>query len=346
MNKHGNEVLLEEGYRKRKKRVQWITLILILVTACLCLLHLVYGNTIYPPVTIFRVLRGEKVEGAYFAILTLRLPRMLAGLLAGFSFGVAGNIFQTILRNPLASPDIIGITSGSSVAAVFCILVLGMSGSMVSVAAVISGLMVAISIYFLTSGGSFSGGKLILIGIGVQAVLNAVISYLLLRASQYDVSGAMRWLSGSLNGMQLDDIPWLLVVSLIATSVPLVLTRQIQVLELGEEKAIVLGVHTNKTRILLIISAVCLIAFATAVTGPIAFVAFLSGPIARRMIGRHSTGVLAAGFVGSILVLTSDFFGQYAFTTRLPVGVITGILGAPYLLFLLIGMNKRGGSNP
>lgn len=346
MSKYKNEVPLETGFQSRKKRVRWITLMLVLVTGFLCLLHLVYGNTIYSLTTIFRVLGGEKLEGAHFAILTLRLPRMLAGLLAGFSFGVAGNIFQTILRNPLASPDIIGITSGSSVAAVFCILVLGVSGSLVSVAAVLSGLLVALIIYLLTSGGSFSGGKLILIGIGVQAILNAVISYLLLSASQYDVPGAMRWLSGSLNGMQLNDIPLLALISLIATSIPVILTRQIQVLELGEEKAIVLGVNTNKTRILLILSAVCFIAFATAVTGPIAFVAFLSGPIARRMVGRHSTGMLAAGFVGAILVLISDFFGQYAFAARLPVGVITGILGAPYLLLQLIGMNKRGGQNP
>jgi iron complex transport system permease protein len=260
---------------------------------------------------------------------------MLCGLLAGLAFGIAGNTFQTMLRNPLASPDIIGISSGSSIAAVFCILVLHMSGSGVSIAAVLSGIIVSIFIYVLSKGSGFSGGRLILIGIGVQAMINALISYLLTKASQYDVSNALRWLSGSLNGASIENVPILSVVVVIFGAIILGLTKQLQILELGDEFSTTLGVKINLIRILLIISSVFLIAFATSVTGPIAFVAFLSGPIASRLVGPGAPNVLSSGLVGALLVLGADMIGQFAFSTRFPVGVVTGILGAPYMLFLL-----------
>ena len=291
---------------------------------------------------VIRVLRGENIQGATFAIATLRLPRMLSGLLVGIAFGIAGNTFQTMLRNPLASPDIIGVTSGSSVAAVFCILVLGLSGPAVSIISVISGLLVSMLIYLLSKDISFSGSRLILIGIGIQVMLQAAISFLLLKASQYDVPGAMRWLSGSLNGMTMKGIPTLFIVVMVFGIISLLFTKYLQVLELGDEFATTLGIRLNLVRIILILSAVFLIAFATSTTGPIAFVAFLAGPIASKIVGRGSSNVLASGLVGALLVLSSDMIGQYVFSTRFPVGVITGILGAPYMLFLLICINRRG----
>jgi iron complex transport system permease protein len=269
---------------------------------------------------------------------------MLTGLFVGLAFGIAGNTFQTMLRNPLASPDIIGVTSGSSVAAVLCILVLHISGNAVSIAAVITGLFIAGLIYFLSKGGSFSGGRLILIGIGIQAMLNAVISFLLLKANQYDVPAALRWLSGSLNGMQMKDVTSLIVVVIIFGLAIIVLGRQLKILELGEPSAITLGVNTDRARLLLVLCAVFLIAFATAVTGPIAFVAFLSGPIAGRLVGRGSSNAIPSGLVGAVLVLGADIIGQFAFDIRFPVGIITGILGAPYLLYLLIRINRSGGA--
>ena len=303
---------------------------------------LLYGNTNYSLDVVIRVLRGENIQGATFAIATLRLPRMLSGLLVGIAFGIAGNTFQTMLRNPLASPDIIGVTSGSSVAAVFCILVLGLSGPAVSIISVISGLLVSMLIYLLSKDISFSGSRLILIGIGIQAMLQAAISFLLLKASQYDVPGAMRWLSGSLNGMTMKGIPTLFIVVMVFGIISLLFTKYLQVLELGDEFATTLGIRLNLVRIILILSAVFLIAFATSTTGPIAFVAFLAGPIASKIVGRGSSNVLASGLVGALLVLSSDMIGQYVFSTRFPVGVITGILGAPYMLFLLICINRRG----
>lgn len=336
--------IIKQGYQKRHFRWTVVTIFLVILTISLCTAMLLLGNTIYPLDVVIKVLFGEEIKGASFAIGTIRLPRMLSGLLVGIAFGMAGSTFQTMLRNPLASPDIIGVTSGSSAAAVFCILVLKISGNMVSAAAVISGLLVAVLIYVLSKGGSFSGGRLILIGIGIQAMLNAFISYLLLKASQYDVPGAVRWLSGSLNGMQMADIPALVIIVVIFGPVIILLGKHLKILELGEQSAITLGVKTDRTRILLVLSSVFLIAFATAVTGPVAFVAFLAGPIATRLVGTGAPNELPAGLVGASLVLGADLIGQFAFDTKFPVGVITGILGAPYLLFLLIRMNRRGGS--
>ncbi len=336
--------IVQKGASKRRFRYFTVTILLAVLALLLCAMVLLLGNTIYSPNVVLRVLLGESIQGATFAISTLRLPRMLSALLAGIAFGMAGSTFQTMLRNPLASPDIIGITSGSSVAAVFCILVLNLSGSVVSVAAVVSGLLVAVVIYFLSKGGSFSGGRLILIGIGVQAMLNAVISFLLLRASQYDVPGALRWLSGTINGIRTSQLKGLFIAVIIFGLLIILLGRHLKILELGEQSAISLGVRTDLTRVLLIISAVFLIAFATAVTGPIAFVAFLAGPIATKLVGIGAPNEFPAGLVGAILVLASDLIGQFAFDTRFPVGIITGILGSPYLLYLLIRMNQRGGA--
>lgn len=342
MRSTNNSILIKHAYYKRRARAIIANVSLIAIVLCICIMMLLYGNTNHSLDVVIRVLRGENIQGATFAIATLRLPRMLSGLLVGIAFGIAGNTFQTMLRNPLASPDIIGVTSGSSVAAVFCILVLGLSGPAVSIISVISGLLVSMLIYLLSKDISFSGSRLILIGIGIQAMLQAAISFLLLKASQYDVPGAMRWLSGSLNGMTMKGIPTLFIVVMVFGIISLLFTKYLQVLELGDEFATTLGIRLNLVRIILILSAVFLIAFATSTTGPIAFVAFLAGPIASKIVGRGSSNVLASGLVGALLVLSSDMIGQYVFSTRFPVGVITGILGAPYMLFLLICINRRG----
>lgn len=330
------------GRRLRRRRWILATGLLAVLACSLCIAMLLLGNTIYPLSKVLRALTGEQLKGVSFAVNTIRLPRMLAGLFAGFAFGVAGYTFQTMLRNPLANPNVIGITSGSSAAAVFCIVILHAGGAMVSFAAVIAGLATVILIYFLSRGRTFSIGRLILVGIGVQAMLDAVISYLLLISSEKDVPTAIRWLTGSLNGSQMSELPPLVITVLICAPVIALLGKHLDILELGEQSASSLGVHTDKTRILLIVASVCMIAIATATTGPIAFVSFLAGPIAKRMVGVGFSGVIPAGLVGVVLVLAADLIGQFAFVTRFPVGVITGLLGAPYLIYLLIQMNRKG----
>lgn len=341
MEKHTIEIIANG---RRLRRVRWtaVTLLLSLTVFALCVAMLLMGNTIYPLGVVLRTLMGEQIQGTSFAIVTLRLPRMLAGLFAGFAFGMAGSVFQTMLRNPLASPNVIGVTTGSSVAAVFCIVMLKTSGTTAAFAAVVAGLAVTALIYALSQIGNFSSGKLILIGIGIQAMLNALISFMLIKASSNDVPSAMRWLSGSLNMIQAEGLIPLALSLLLFSPLILLLNKRLSILELGEESAITLGVSVNFTRMILILSAVCLLAFATAATGPIAFVAFLAGPIAKRLVGTGFPHVFPASLTGAMLVLGADLIGQFAFSIKYPVGVITGIIGAPYLILLLIRMNKAG----
>lgn len=330
------------GYLKRQRRYILTTGILLLLTLSLAAVMMLYGNTIYSPETVLRVLSGTDAGGAAFTIRTLRFPRMLTAILCGMVFGLSGNTFQQLLGNPLASPDIIGVTSGASVAAVFGILILKLDYGIVAVMAVFSGLLVSALIYFLSHKNGFSNTRLILTGIGMQAFLNSIISWMLLKASEYDVASALRWLSGSLNGVKMDTVPALAAVVFTAGLGILLLSRHLLILQLGEAHAVTLGIPVSITRLLLILLALVLTAFAASVTGPIASVAFLSGPIAARISGRGRSSMLAASLTGSILILISDLVGQFTLPSRYPVGVITGILGAPYLLFLLLRINHKG----
>lgn len=338
------ERILDSGTRRRRRRWLLVTISLAVLLAALAATMLIVGEQIYSPAVVIDVLRGEQIQGATFAIETLRLPRMLAGTIAGAALGMAGCTFQTLLRNPLASPDVVGITSGASAAAVYCIVILGAPQVVTSLASLVAGLVTALAIYLLARGGEGAGGRLILIGIGVGAMLNSVVSYLLLQASQWDIPAAMRWLSGSLNGAQLAEIGPLAAALAVGGTTLILLTRNLKALELGDPAATALGIKVEHTRMALVLCAVALAAFATSTTGPIAFVAFLSGPIASRFIGPSGSALLPAALVGACLTLAADLLGQNAFGTSYPVGVITGVLGAPYLLYLLTRINRSGGS--
>ena len=334
--------LIIKSRKKMKRRFIWMTSLLILISLALMSTMLMLGNTIYPVKDVVSVMIGEEVKGASFAVGTIRLPRMIAGVFTGFAFGAGGYIFQTMLRNPLANPNVIGITAGSSAAAVFSIIVLHASNTFVSLASVIGGLVTVIVIYLLSKGSSFSIGRLILIGIGIQAMLNAFISYLMVIGNTHDIPSAMRWLSGSLNGAKLENLYPLIIVVVICTPILLGYASRLKIIELGEQAATSLGVNTNVTRMVLLICSVLMIALATAATGPIAFVAFLAGPIANKIVGIGYSNIIPAGLIGIILVLAADLIGQFAFEARYPVGVITGIIGAPYLIYLLIRINRKG----
>jgi iron complex transport system permease protein len=335
--------VVRAGARARRRHLSTVTAVLCTLIVLAFATTLMVGGTFYGPGEVIRVLLGETVPGASFTVGELRLPRATLGLLAGFAFGIAGVTFQTMLRNPLASPDIIGISSGASVAAVFGIIVLSLDETAVSLLALVGALATAAAIYLLSHRGGFAGIRLILIGIGVAAMLDSTVTYVLSRAAAWDLQTAMQWLTGSLNGAT-----WSAVLPLAAASavlVPLLLSqgRGLGMLRLGDDTATSLGLNVTLTRVLLVVSAVALLAFATAATGPIAFVAFMAGPIAARIIGAGAAPLLPAGLVGALLVLVADLIGQFAFDTRYPVGVITGALGAPYLVFLLIRINRSGG---
>ncbi|WP_246734473.1 iron chelate uptake ABC transporter family permease subunit [Chelativorans sp. ZYF759] len=307
-------------------------------------LTLMLGQSYTPPGEVLRVLLGEEVPGAAFTVGQLRLPRAAMSILAGMSFGLAGVAFQIMLRNPLASPDIIGISSGASAAAVFAIVVLSLSGTAVSVFAVMAGLGVAMTIYALAFRDGVVGTRLILIGIGVSAMLDSFIAYVLLQAPEWTLQEALRWLTGSVNSVRLDQAAALAGSLFVFGGLLLSRTRELEALRLGDDSAAALGVNVTWTRITVIVAAVGLIAMATAVTGPIAFVAFLAGPIAVRILGPRASLLIPSALVGALLVLASDYVGQFLLPSRYPVGVVTGALGAPYLIYLIVRANRTGRS--
>lgn len=331
----------------RRQRVRTrvrISVVLAVALAVVFVLSLMIGNTFYGLGDVVRVVFGQEVEGASFTVGQLRLPRAAMGLVTGVSFGVAGVTFQTMLRNPLASPDVIGVSAGASAAAVVGIVILDLGDTQVSMLALAGALTTALAMYLLASRGGFAGGRLVLIGIGLAALLQSVVAYVMSRAAAWDVQSAMQWLSGSLNGATWERVLPVAVVAAIFVTLLMVLGRDLAVLRLGDDSAAALGLRVSRTRLGLLVAAVVLVGFATAGAGPIAFVAFMSGPIAARLVGPGASLVVPAGLVGALLVLTADLIGQNAFDHRYPVGVVTGIMGAPYLIALLVLLNRSGGS--
>lgn len=307
-------------------------------------LTLMRGQSFTPPLMVLRILGGQDLPGATFTVLELRLPRAVISLLSGFCFGLGGVAFQTMLRNPLASPDIIGISAGASTAAVFAIVVLSLSGPAVSVIAVLAALGVALLIYFLSWRQGVAGARLILVGIGISAMLQSVTAYLLTQAPTWTLQEALRWMAGSVNGAQLGEAAPLLAALGVFGGLLLGHGRDLEALRMGDDLAAGLGVRLGVVRVVIILSAVGLVAFATAASGPIAFVAFLSGPIAARLIGRTDSLLIPAALVGAALVLFADYAGQFLLPARYPVGIVTGVLGAPYLVWLIIRDNRTGGA--
>jgi len=333
---------LRKLYKKRSIQNAICITALAVIIVLLGILMMTIGNTNYSLKEVFEYLFSSETKGAAYTIKTLRLPRLIVGGLAGFAFGISGFTFQNLLRNPLASPDIIGVTAGSSAAAVFCILILGISGAAASFFAVVAGLFVTAMIFLLSGRGHAFGSRMILIGIGMHAVLNALISWMLLVGSEYDVATALRWLRGSLNPVQMSDVPVITIVTIICSMLLLVCNRNLRMMQLGDDYATTLGVPINAVRACCMVCALILSATATAATGPIASVAFLSGPIAQKCTRNGKNAMAVAGLIGTILVYAGELVSKNLFETKYPVGVITGLLGAPYLLILLLNLNRKG----
>ncbi|MBE7731504.1 FecCD family ABC transporter permease [Devosia faecipullorum] len=289
---------------------------------------------------------GVTDRGVDFIVLQVRLPRAILAILSGAAFGMAGIIFQTILRNPLASPDIIGIAHGASAAAVFCIIILGWSGLAVSFGAFAGAVLTALAIYLLAWRNGVTAYRVVLIGIGMAAMLGAVISYLFTRARLNDVQQAMAWLVGSLNAARPHDIVVLGGAMLVLLPTMMALLRGLDAMELGDDTARSLGGRVEFTRLGLMLVAVGFAAFATAAIGPVGFVAFVSGPLARNLLKGAGRGVPQAALVGSLVMLVSDLIAQHLLpNTQLPVGVVTGACGALFLVWLLIASGRSGRVN-
>ena len=287
-------------------------------------------------------LRGDGSDEHEFIIRTLRLPRALTGLAVGAAFGLSGAIFQRLTGNALASPDIIGVNAGAAVAAVFAIVVVHAAGTAVTVAALAGSALTAIATYVLAYRRGVTGYRLILVGIGVAAVLNGVVQYLLTRAEIYDAQQAVVWLTGSLNGRGWDDLRPIAVTLALVVPVVLLTARHIRVLELGDDAARGLGVRVERSRAVVLLAGVALAAVATASAGPIGFVALMAPQITRQLVGGRSLGLLPAAAGGALLVVASDLVARQLFAPiELPVGLITAVLGAPYLLYLIARSDRR-----
>lgn len=333
---------IAEGRAGRRRR-RILAMTALAVTAVgLFATALMIGHTTYSPGEVVRVLLGQVVRGASFTVGELRLPRATLAMVVGASFGLAGTTFQTLLRNQLAAPDIIGISSGASAAAVFGIVLLSWDATAVSTLAIVAALATALAIYGLSWRAGVAGTRLILVGIAVKAMLDSVVSYVIVRAAQWDLQVAMRWLTGSVNGATWEQVAPVAAAFAFLAPILVVRSRDLEVLRHGHDAASALGVDVRRTQVVVILAAVCLIAFATAAAGPIAFVAFMAGPIAIRTVGSAGSSLVPAALVGAVLVLGADLVGQWAFGTRYPVGVVTGALGAPYLAWLLIRINRNG----
>jgi len=318
--------------------------VLAAILAVLAAASLAIGAYSLTPSDLIAALVGRGSPGDNFVVFRLRLPRLAMGLVAGVAFGVAGALFQTLLRNPLASPDIIGISQGASVAAAFAILALGLSGAVVSIAAFCGALAAAALIYLLAWRHGVSGYRFVLIGVGVAFVVQAVLGYLITRGDVRDAQEALTWMVGGLGGSGWDDIAVVALAVLILLPLVGILSARVRVLQLGDDLAGALGVPVESTRLALIVVAVGLVAVATAFVGPIAFVAFVSAPIARRIVPGGGLALVASALVGATLVVAADFVAQHLLPGQLqvPAGIITGIVGGPYLLWLLARTNREG----
>jgi iron complex transport system permease protein len=320
-----------------------VTLVVSALAFCVFAWSLTVGDFPIPLTDVLATLVGRGSEDSAFIVRTLRLPRGLTALLVGAAFGLSGAIFQRLARNPLASPDIIGVNAGAAAAAVFVIVVLNGTSTQVTFGALAGSTITAVAIYLLAHKRGVSGYRLVLVGIGVTAVLGSMTSYLLTRAEIFDAQRATVWLTGSLNGRGWEHVRPVTAALVVLVPVTVALARQLRTLELGDEAAKGLGVRVEGSRGALLLAATALAALATASAGPVAFVALVSPQIARRLVGGRSLALLPAAACGALLLVASDLVGRRIFApTELPVGIITAILGAPYLLFLLARANRIG----
>lgn len=287
----------------------------------------------------FRVITGTDIPVASFVLLESKLPAALAGALAGMAFGASGSIFQTMLRNPLASPDVLGVTLGASAGALGSSILFGWSGTSMSLAAVVGALGVASLIHLVGGSRSTASQRMILIGLGIAAALQSVIQWLLMRANIYQAQDAMVWLTGSLNSPSWSGIQRLALVIAVAFPAVTILGRSLRLLELGTDAAAALGVNVTRSRLMLLALAVLMTAVAASVTGPIAFVSLLAGPIAVRL-NRGRPSIPLAALTGACIVVGADYLANYVIPGDLPVGVLTGVAGAPFLLYLLAGPGR------
>jgi iron complex transport system permease protein len=319
------------------RRSATVVTAVVALTLALMTWQLTTGDFPLPLGRVWATLRGQGTAGDEFIVYTLRLPRSVTAVLAGAAFGASGAVYQSVTRNPLGSPDIIGFTFGSAFGAVLAIVVFNASDLVVTGSALAGGLGVAVLVYVLAfRGGGVQGYRLILVGIGISAMLASFISYLILRANILDAQEAYIWLTGSLNGRDWDDVRIGAVGLVLLAPVLVALGPGLRMSEMGDDAAQALGVAVERTRRLALGFGAALCAVAVLCAGPITFVALAAPQIARRLTGSPTVQVIPAMALGALLLLASDTVAQRLVPTAdLPVGVTTLALGGAYLAWLI-----------
>lgn len=292
------------------------------------------GRTLLPPADLWQVLHlGSESEG-WFLVCELRLPRLVTAIGAGAAFGLAGAISQSLFRNPLAAPEMLGVTAGASLGAVAMVLA-GAQGLALTIGAE-SGAGFAVALLLILAGQRPKVTRLVLTGVGLSLTASAVTGLLLSRADDALAGDAMLWLTGSLNGRYWPQarLIWLALVPL-AVAVGLT-ARALDRMELGDDLAQSLGIPVQQIRPLLILLVAALIAAGVAVTGPVGFIGLMAGPIARRLANGCGPDLFGAALVGALIMLLADLLVTLtAPLALLPVGIFTGLIGAPWLIWLL-----------
>lgn len=326
--------------RTWRRRVALIALTLLLPIGVLVALGL--GSSDITPAQAAVALLGQGEPGNVFVVRGLRLPRVLTAVAVGAALDASGLLLQALLRNPLGSPDVMGVSAGASLAAVLAIgaavapLVLPLA------AGVGAGLAVVI-LHLLGTRSGTGGVRLVLAGVGINAVASAATALAVARLPVGRLGAAEVWLAGSLNARNWTHVTAAVVGLVLALPAAFLLVRRLGVLELGDELAVGAGVPVRRTRIELLAVAAVLAGTGVAVAGPIGFVALGAPHIARRLVGPSGGRTLVtATLIGALLVLAADVIGQWVLDPiPLPAGVVTAVIGAPYLLWLLHRWGRR-----
>lgn len=330
-----------------RPRALVVPMALAVVALSLTGMSVIRGDLDLPLATVMDVVTGGGSRTDRLVVLQLRAPRALTALLVGLGLGVAGALTQALARNPLATPDVLGIEAGAAATA-SAVIVLG-GGSVAGLAAWVGlplaalagGIGTAALIYLLAWGSGAAGLRLVLMGIGVGAFLTAVTSWLLIRAEVVDAAAAMLWLTGNLNGRGWEHVVPLTAVVVLVVVVTVRAPFTLAGLRFGDDTARALGVRAERDRLLVLAAAVALASLATAAAGPIVFVALVAPQLAIRLVRGPGVPVLTAGLAGAVLVLAADLLARTVFPVELPVGVVTAALGAPFLLALLVRQSRR-----
>lgn len=327
-------------------RLAWrtvtVTAVLALLAIVVGLLACTIGDYDLGLGDITAILTGQRTGLARTVLLQWRLPRVVAALVFGAALAVAGAIFQSLTHNPLGSPDVIGFNTGAYTGALLVLTLSGGSFALVAVGALAGGLVTALLVTTLAYRAGLAGLRLIITGIGIGAALSALNHWLVLRASLEVAMSAATWGAGSLNGIRWPQVVPALVGIVVATLGVAVTAPRLRALELGDDAARALGVRADRTKIILVVLGVALVAMVTAVAGPIAFVALVAPQLARRLARSGSVALAPTAAMGALLLVTGDVVAQRLFApVQLPVGVVTVCLGGGYLIWLLIREARR-----